>query len=161
MMRHADCDAVEIPSGGNSVMAAQLTEAMRFDLAAAGRVLPVVGISDSHDQAHRRFGWQYSIIFAPDSSLESIAAAVKDHRSVGVQTCEGVTPLCYGSFRYVKYVYFLLKNYLPVHDELCRRQGELLLRDHELKTSARDVAELTRAIDALREQFWYSAPKEK
>ena len=96
---------------------------------AKGRTIPVAGVSDSHDCDTSLTGWYYTIVFAEELSFESIAAAIRSDRSVAVHCPPGNFPLVVGSFRLTRFAYFLLREVYPAHDELCRVEGEIMLRD--------------------------------
>ena len=95
---------------------------------AKGRSIPVAGVSDSHDCDTSLTGWYYTIVFAKELSFESIAAAIRDDRSVAVHCPPGNFPLVVGPFRLVRFAYFLLREVYPAHDALCRAEGEIMLR---------------------------------
>jgi len=95
---------------------------------AKGRTIPVAGVSDSHDCDATLTGWYYTIVFAEELSFEAIAEAIRADRSVAVHCPPGNFPLAVGPFRLVKFAYFLLREVYPAHDELCRVEGEIMLR---------------------------------
>ena len=95
---------------------------------AKGRTIPVAGVSDSHDCDTSLTGWYYTVVFAEELSFESIAAAIRSDRSVAVHCPPGNFPLVVGSFRLTRFAYFLLREVYPAHDELCRVEGEIMLR---------------------------------
>ena len=47
---------------------------------------------------------------------------------VAVHHIPGEKPIVAGSFRLVRYAYFLLREFYPHHDELCRVEGEIMRR---------------------------------
>ena len=93
----------------------------------AGRTLPVIGDTDSH-RSRNVLGMNFSIVFSENDSFEAIAAAIRDDRSVAVHCPPGNFPLVVGSFRLTRFAYFLLREVYPAHDELCRVEGEIMLR---------------------------------
>lgn len=95
---------------------------------AKGKKIPVAGVSDSHDCDASLTGWYYTIVFAEELSFESIAAAIRDDRGVAVHCPPGNHPLVVGPFRLTRFAYFLLREVYPFHDELCRVEGEIMLR---------------------------------
>ncbi|MBQ6470456.1 MAG: hypothetical protein IJJ33_00605 [Victivallales bacterium] len=38
-----------------------------------------------------------------------------------------MSPRLWGSFRLVRYVQFLMREYFPEHDELCQTEGNMML----------------------------------
>ena len=95
---------------------------------AKGKKIPVAGVSDSHDCDVSLTGWYYTIVFAEELSFDSLAAAIRDDRSVAVHCPPGNFPLIAGPFRLTRFAYFLLREVYPAHDELCRAEGEIMLR---------------------------------
>ena len=95
---------------------------------AKGKKIPVAGVSDSHDCDASLTGWYYTITFAEELSFDSLAAAIRDDRCVAVHCPPGNFPLVVGPFRLTRFAYFLLREVYPVHDELCRIEGEIMLR---------------------------------
>ena len=97
---------------------------------ARGRLLPIVGSSDSHGcERGELFGWYFTIVFAPTLELSELIAAVRQGYSVAVEALPGETCRAHGPFRLVKYAHFLLREVFPQHDELCVEEGRLML-DH-------------------------------
>lgn len=90
--------------------------------------IPVVGHTDSHGQHRADLGadWYYMIVFAKDLSLPSLREAVINGKCVAVDASASGFPKVYGSYRLVKYTYFLLENVYPTHDDICSKQGLLM-----------------------------------
>ena len=85
-------------------------------------------MSDSHDCDSSLTGWYYTIVFAEELSFDALATAIRDDRSVAVHCPPGNFPLVVGPFRLTRFAYFLLRELYPAHDELCRIEGEIMLR---------------------------------
>lgn len=130
LLAHQPYDALELIGGFHRWEAESnsLQVARYHTEQANGKKIPLVGASDSHgcDTADL-FGWYYTVIFAPSPELNDIVAAVKDFRSVAVEAMSGETPLVHGSFRLVKYTYFLLREVFPLHDVICAAEGDQML----------------------------------
>lgn len=94
---------------------------------ANGKDFPVAGVSDAHGCDRDLFGWYYTIVFAKNREFSSIADSIRDFRSVAVQDIPGSFPIAAGHFRLVKYTYFLLREYFPIHNRFCREEGELAI----------------------------------
>jgi hypothetical protein len=94
----------------------------------AGRILPVIGDTDSH-HARECLGRNFTIVFSKNDSFDSLAEALKSGKAVGVSYKEGrdLSPRIWGSFRLVRYAQFLLREYFPEHDELCQAEGNMML----------------------------------
>jgi len=95
---------------------------------ARGARIPVAGVSDSHDCDTALAGWYYTVTFAGELKFESLAEAIRADRSVAVHCPPGNFPLVVGPFRLTAFVYFLLREVFPRHDELCRVEGEIMRR---------------------------------
>lgn len=119
-------DAFEL-IGGQLVHENNLQIAFYTDQLQKGRIIPVVGSSDSHgtDPACY-FKQSKTIAFADALDSACVCQAVRDGFSVAIDHMPGEQPRVYGSFRLVKYARFLLENYFPVHDSLCFEEGRLM-----------------------------------
>jgi len=73
------------------------------------------------------FGRYYTICFAPSAELPELIKAIKDERSVAVETVAGHLPRPFGPFRLVAFTHFLLRYVLPLHDEMCFEEGRLMV----------------------------------
>ncbi len=121
-----------------------------------GKRIPIVGVSDAHGCHNGElFGWYYSIVWAPQLTLEAIIEAIKGLRSVAVEAVAGETPRAYGPFRLVKYALFLMREVFPEHDALAARQGALMLRYLEGDMAAREgLAHLQGSTARLYDRLW-------
>jgi len=124
------CDAVELLGGfpqrdaeDNMLMVARWQEAIARR---GGRPLGIVGASDAHDTDGELFGWFYTIVFSPSASLTDLAASIRGGLSVAVEAYPNCPVRVFGSFRLVKYAYFLLREVFGPHDELCAEEGRLM-----------------------------------
>lgn len=135
LAEHKIFDAMEVLGGqdpGSSE--ANLQIAYWNDMRAEGIYMPIVGCSDSHrrhypwNQAANCFNVDYTLIFAKDPSFEGFKEAIKNGYSIAVDHYdgEGTTPRVIGTYRLTQYTVFLLEQYLPMHDELCFIEGQLL-----------------------------------
>jgi hypothetical protein len=123
---------------------------------AKGKRYPVVGVSDAHGcETGELFGWFWTLVFSPGLELPDLIGSIKDFYSVAVSTLPGQTPRAYGEFRLVRYAQFLLREVLPLHDELCVEEGRLLLA-HAAgdENAAPAVARLKGRVDALYRHIW-------
>jgi len=94
---------------------------------ASGKSMPVVGVSDAHGcERGELFGWYYSIVFSPSPGFDDVRQAILAERSVAVEAVEGEFPRLFGPMRLVKYAYFLLREVIPAHDEICVEEGRLM-----------------------------------
>jgi hypothetical protein len=96
---------------------------------AAGKRIPIVGVSDAHGcENGTLFGWYYTIVFAPSCDLPDLVGSIRNLYSVAVDAMPGEAPRAHGPLRLVKYAHFLIRELFPAHDELCRAEGNLMLR---------------------------------
>ncbi len=91
-----------------------------------GRLIPVVGDTDSH-WCERQLLHSQTIAFAKDNSYEEICRAIRGCRSVAGEFISGEFPHIYGNPRLVSFAYFLNREYFPEHDELCAAEGEIMI----------------------------------
>ena len=115
-----------------------------------GRRLPVTGSTDSHN-ARALLGYQYTLLFAEDDTLEAAKEAIKSGKTVAVSNMPGQNPFMYGSPRLVQYACFLLREYFPEHDEACAAEGKLMLRALRGECSAELVKSYS---EGLTEGLW-------
>lgn len=126
---------------------------------AKGKKIPVVGISDSHGvETGSLFNWYYTIVLAPTAEFSDLAEAIRDERSVAIHSIDSEATQAHGPFRYVKYVYFLLREVLPLHHEECREEGRLMLKYFGGDESvAEDIARCKNRIKNLYDKLFAKA----
>ena len=121
------CDAFEV-LGGCSPEENNMQVALYNDIRAMGKRLPIVASSDSHSVLEplnsTHFKRATTVVFANE---RGILSAISDYFSTAVESVEGENVRVYGEFRLMKYTHFLLKNFFPLHDELCFVSGDLLV----------------------------------
>jgi len=118
------CDAFEV-LGGCSPEQRNLQIMLHHTLSTEGTKIPLVGSTDAHSVLSGSLFCSASTILFADS--DKLTDAIRDGYSVAVETEQGENPFVYGDYRLVKYVHFLLRNYFPIHDELCRTSGEVMM----------------------------------
>ncbi len=143
MLKRRNFDAVEVFGG----FYLEQTESNMLSLSrwqqenlAGSQMLNPVGVSDCHDCDADLAGWYYTIVFAEKPDFKSIAAAIRNGRCVAVHQQPGCFPIAAGEYRLVKFTYFLLREFYPRHDELCRDEGEAMRR--ELSGNGSDAAKV-------------------
>jgi hypothetical protein len=100
-----------------------------------------VGVSDAHGcERGELFGWYYTIVFAASPALGDLIGAIKDLQSVAVETLPGAPVQVHGPMRLVKYAHFLLREFFPGHDALCREESEAMFAHLGTDGSARNLA---------------------
>lgn len=126
LMETAPFDAYEVLGGESYFEQNGMQTAKYYDDKEKGRCYPVVGSSDSHGTVNNpNVHVASTIIFAPANTREALVRSVKDHFSVAVDNLVKDIGLV-GSFRFIRYGAFLLRNYFPLHDELCYEEGRLM-----------------------------------
>ena len=95
-------------------------------------------------------------MFAKSNTLADIIAAVRANRSVACDQYPLEFPKLYGDFRLVKYAYFLYRAYYPIHDEISRREGSLMLDaiTADLPATGASFENLRAAMSAWNDSFW-------
>ena len=127
IMQTQPFDAFEVLGGENYYEQNGFQTIKYYEDRAKGRRYPVVGSTDSHNshESNRNALICSTIIFAPECERTSLISAVKDFYSVAVDTISTEFRLV-GESRLVRYGCFLLKNYFPIHDDLCIEEGRLM-----------------------------------
>jgi len=94
---------------------------------AKGRNYPIVGSTDSHSSylSNRNGLICSTIVFSHENERKALMASIKDFYSVAVDTISTEFRLV-GDNRLVRYSCFLINNYFPRHDELCKEEGRLM-----------------------------------
>jgi len=126
-------------------IAENLQSALYNELRSSGYRIPIVGSTDSHAAGDHGFGHAANFstyVFA--KSVDDIPDAIMNLNSVAISHNPGEQPFVHGPFRLVKYAYFLLENYIPMHSELCKASSVLLceyFKGHPEVKPAIDIAE--------------------
>ena len=130
LMEHNRYDVLEVIGGYSPSHTEEnmLAVARWQEEIAKGKVIPAAGVSDSHNCDGELAGWYYTIVFAKEFGFESIAEAIRTNNCVAVHDIPGTYPLVVGPFRLTRIAYFLLREFYPEHDELCRVEGEIMRR---------------------------------
>ena len=141
-------DAFEVLGGENYFEQNGFQTARYYEDRARGHNYPVVGSTDSHNSnAYSRNALICStIVFADRNETASIIDAIRNYRSVAVDTISKEFRLI-GDARLVRYGCFLLKNFFPLHDELCAEEGRLLKQ--YVTGTEEDKAEAVRTLETF------------
>ena len=156
LSEHKIFDAMEVLGGQDpGSMESNLQIAFWNDMRAEGVYMPIVGCSDAHihHMTWRRMGdcfnMAWTLVFAKDPSFEGFKEAICGGYSTAVDCYDGTTPNIVGTYRLTQYSIFLLEQYLPIHDELCFTEGQLLWDAYQGDTDA--LAMLPAAIARTRD----------
>ena len=150
-------DAFEVLGGESYYPHNGFQTALYYDMRAKGYDYPVVGSTDSHNSSaenNRNSLICSTIVFAAENTREGLISAIKDKYSVAVDTISTEYRLV-GDFRWVRYGSFLMENYFPIHDELCRAEG-VYLRRHFAgdRQAAAVLAAMKGQLPALQKKYF-------
>ena len=106
----------------NNIQAALSARKYKLDIASA-----IVGNTDSHGSTEYNpiMKTARTIVFARENTRDALVCAIKEFYSAAVQDI-GEHLEVLGDLRMMKYAWFLLGNYFPLHDELCFEEGRLM-----------------------------------
>ena len=160
IMQTQPFDAFEV-LGGETYFEQNGFQTVRYyEERARGRRFPVVGSTDSHSSyaSNPKAFVAATLIFAPQNERASLVQAVKDFYCVAVDTNSPDFRLI-GENRFVRYGCFLLKNFFPLHDELCYEEGRLMKQyatgtDAERADARRLLAAIHGRVQAQREKYF-------
>lgn len=126
MLETKPFDAFEVLGGENYYEQNGLQTQKYYDDRAKGRRYPIVGSTDSHSSVNNDNAYVAStIVFSPANEKDALIASIKDFYSVAVDGISKEFRLV-GDFRLTKYACFLMKEYFPLHDDLCYEEGRLM-----------------------------------
>ncbi len=140
-------DAFEVLGGENYFEQNGFQTIRYYEDRAKGIRYPVVGSTDSHSSLiHNRNAFICStIVFSPENERKALIDSIKDFYSVAVDTISKEFRLV-GEKRFVRYGCFLLKEYFPLHDELCFEEGRAM---RQYATGTPEEKEEAKAVLAL------------
>ncbi len=130
-----------------------------YEEKAKGNVVPIVGSTDSHCSYERNKGAFIcsTIVFSPENECTQLIKSIKDFYSVAVDTISEEFRIV-GDSRLAKYSCFLLKNYFPLHDELCFEEGRLMKQyvtgtEAEKEEAKAVLSVINGRVDRLRKKY--------
>jgi len=131
---------------------------------------PVLGSSDAHGTIAERFMTEssfaakhfdphgflefYSLVFAKSNDKDEIISSIKDGFCLAIEHYKGGVPRVYGDYRLVSFALFLLREYFPLHDEICYEEGRLMLefaRDNDVK---QDLENKAGRVGNMLRKYW-------
>ncbi len=130
-----DTDAVDVLEviSGMTPAENQTQISLYNEMRAQGRRVPIVGSSDSHGtcnvqagslpETYQMFTEEKTMVFARSNTKDDIIAAVKDCRSVALEQYAGESLRIHGPYRLTQYALFLMREYFPLQQEICREEG--------------------------------------
>lgn len=137
-----------------------------------GRIIPVVGSSDSHNHNSTLdvFSRRFTIVFAKSNTTQDILDAVRNGYSVAGfiprgENVLGVVPFNEGSvqfygtqFRLVKFAHFLYQSYFAETRRLCMTEGVLMRRYAEGEEVGEILSALADTVANFYEKYYGIAP---
>lgn len=120
-------DAFEVLGGENYFEHNGLQTTKYIEDRAKGIRYPIVGSTDSHSSypTNRNAFICSTLVFSPKNERKAIISSIKDYYSTAIDTISDEFRIV-GENRLVRYSCFLLKNYFPLHDDLCREEGRMM-----------------------------------
>ena len=119
-------DAYEMV-GASDRHANNMKTAFYYQMMSEGiKVPPVVGVSDSHGTAKGNFVRKYTVVFAKENTSDAIIEAIKDYRTVAVETAESGEYNVSGTYRAVSFARFLIEWYFPYFPVITNEEGKLM-----------------------------------
>ena len=127
LMETQPFDAFEVLGGENYFEQNGLQTVRYYEDRAKGRNYPVVGSTDSHNsyESYEEALICSTIVFSHENERKALIQSIKDYYSIAVDTISEEFRLV-GDYRLGRYACFLLKEYFPLHDELCIEEGRLM-----------------------------------
>ncbi|MBO5110273.1 MAG: hypothetical protein J6D21_06100 [Clostridia bacterium] len=159
MMEKQPFDAFEVLGGENYFEQNGFQTARYYSDRIKGRDYPIVGSTDSHSSVNNENAYvARTIVFSPSMEHDTLLGAIKDRYSVAVDGISKELRLV-GEERLIRYGWFLLANYFPIHDELCFEEGRLMKiyatgSAEERADAARLLTAIHGRMDTLRKKYF-------
>ncbi len=151
-----DFSAVEVVNSGCAEETNDLAMSLLADCRGNGKDLSMIGVSDSHNKYGHGFG--YTISFAKSDSFEDIWGAIMEKKNVAIVADSKDNPIIYGKRRFIKFAYFLLETYFPIHDELCKKEGDIIekiVTNGKSDELIKQVEDYAKQVNSLYESMKY------
>lgn len=121
-------DAFEVLGGCADYPGTLLQERKYYMDRERGIYYPAIACTDSHnclieDNPNALIGSTF--VFAKENKKDELISAIKESYCVAVNKVAEDYRMA-GDFRLIKYTCFLLKEFTPLHDELCYEEGRLM-----------------------------------
>ena len=150
LLETAKFDAMEVLNCDSS----ELSILHYNELRAQGKKIAGIGVTDAH--ASKNLGVAYTLVLAEQLDFPSLAKNIRLRNCAAVD----IDPVSKrqtvtGEFRFSRYALFLLKHFFPLQDDICRKEGEWLLK--ALEGDEQAVASLKASqgtTPALRIKYW-------
>lgn len=97
-----------------------------YENRAKGINYPIVGSTDSHRSVNNLAAYVAStMVFSSANEKDAIIKSIKDYYSVAIDGISEELRLV-GDLRLSRYAFFLLEEFFPLHDDLCREEGRAM-----------------------------------
>lgn len=161
MLKQHPFDAFEVLGGERYYEQNGFQTAKYYSTRSEGYDYPIVGSTDSHSSNSENAGAYVArtMVFPFENERKSLINAIKDKYTVAI---DGILaePRLVGDFRLIKYAWFLLENYFPLHDKIAcedgRAMAEYSLADNseDKEFYARRIAECKQEMKRLEEKYF-------
>ena len=143
-------DAMEVLNGDSNDLGI-----LRYnELRAEGQKIAGIGVTDAHSS--KNLEPAYTLILAETLDFPSLAKNIRLRNCAAVD----VDPISkrqtvIGEFRFSRYAIFLIKNFYPLQDAVCKQEGELLLKALAGDSAAAGaLKETIGTTPGLRVKYW-------
>jgi hypothetical protein len=105
-----------------------LTITKYYTEVAKGRKIPILGNSDTHFRSTVDiYGWYWTTVFAESLCKKDIFDAILSLKSVACERPNDERLVACGPFDLVEYTCFLEREFFPLHDRICKMEGEMYM----------------------------------
>ena len=149
-------DAFEVFGGESYFEQNGFQAAKYYEFRERGIKVPIVGNTDSHGSTAYNpiMKTARTMVLARENTRDSLVDAIKTFYNVAIQDI-GEHLEVLGDLRMMKYGWFLLTNYFPLHDELCFEEGRLMKAyacgDEE---AGAELTRISGRMQRLREKYF-------
>lgn len=121
----------------------------------AGKMLPVIGITDTHNVEDNIRGKYYTLVFAPNSSYNALRTSMSNGLALAARQQPDGSCIFIGPSRLVNFGYFLASEYFREHDDICRIEGGMMRDYLNGGCTASSISEYADGrITRLQQKFW-------
>lgn len=126
MLETAPFDAFEVLGGENYYEHNGFQTHKYYEMRAKGYDFPIVGSTDSHSSVNNVNAYVAStMVFSPLNEKDALIDSIKSKYSIAIDGISKEFRLV-GDLRLAKYACFLLKEFFPLHDDLCYEEGRAM-----------------------------------
>ncbi len=160
LMQERDFDAFEVLGGERYYEHNGYQTIRYYEDKARGNVYPIVGSTDSHNsyESSPDSLIASTLVFSPENERKALIQSIKDYYSVALDTISTEYRIV-GDSRLARYASFLLKTYIPRHDEACVEEGRLMKlcatgTEEERSDAVKVLAAMYGRIEKLRKKYF-------